>query len=177
MRAGNNMLRDFYEYCDAFRSQPHTNRWGAGCTSGTDVILNRPAQSPGAGMRNGFRLAFFACLVIDTAKTCHYVLQHWHMFRNYSRIGVLNAALICSAGTALAAAVAPEEPVACPEGMVCPEGSKTSGDPADTSSEGPKCQAAQRAIADKGFSEIRKVECSGRYFVFTAWRLETIYII
>ncbi len=140
--------------------------------------LNRPSQSPGAVMRDDFRLAFFcARLFIDAAKSCHYVLQSWHMFRKYSRIAILNAALVCSAGSALAAAVAPEEPVACLEGMVCPEGRQTAKDPVDTSPEGPKCQAARRAIAGKGFSEIRKVECSGRYFVFTAWRLETIYII
>ncbi|MGH6934517.1 MAG: hypothetical protein ACREEE_19045, partial [Dongiaceae bacterium] len=118
-----------------------------------------------------------AGLVIDAAKSCHYVLLLRHMFRKCAGIAILNAALGCSAGSALAGARAPEDPVACPEGMVCPEGRQTAEDRGDTSPGGPKCQAARRAIAGKGFSEIRNIECSGRYFVFTAWRLETMYII
>jgi hypothetical protein len=99
------------------------------------------------------------------------------MVRKYAGIAILNSALVCSAGSALAGAVAPEDPVACSRGMVCPEGRQTGEGPVDTGPGGPKCRAARRAIAGKGFGEIRKVECSGRYFVFTAWRLETFYII
>jgi hypothetical protein len=99
------------------------------------------------------------------------------MLRKFAGIAVLKIALVCLAGPALAGGVAPEDPVACPNGMVCPEPPQTAGNPVDPNPGGPKCRAARRAIAAKGFGQITKIECSGRYFVFTAWRLESFYIV
>jgi hypothetical protein len=100
---------------------------------------------------------------------CHHIMLTGFMLKQLARIALVHAILICPAGLASAGEVGPEDQVACPEGSVCPEPPQKA--------ESQECQAARRTIAAQGFGQIAKIECSGRYSVFTAWRLESFYII
>jgi hypothetical protein len=39
------------------------------------------------------------------------------------------------------------------------------------------CERAQNIIASEGFKEIQTIDCTGQFYVFTAWRLDSFYII
>ena len=41
----------------------------------------------------------------------------------------------------------------------------------------PTCERAQNVIASEGFKEIQTIDCTGQLYVFTAWRLDSFYII
>jgi hypothetical protein len=41
----------------------------------------------------------------------------------------------------------------------------------------PPCERAQNTIASHGFKEVRTIDCTGQFYVFTAWRLDSFYII
>jgi hypothetical protein len=41
----------------------------------------------------------------------------------------------------------------------------------------PTCERAQNIIAREGFKEIQTIDCTGQFYVFTAWRLDSFYII
>jgi hypothetical protein len=39
------------------------------------------------------------------------------------------------------------------------------------------CERAESTIASEGFKEIQTIDCTGEFYVFTAWRLDSFYII
>jgi hypothetical protein len=41
----------------------------------------------------------------------------------------------------------------------------------------PSCERAENTIASEGFKEIQAIDCNGQFYVFTAWRLDSFYII
>jgi hypothetical protein len=41
----------------------------------------------------------------------------------------------------------------------------------------PACERAESTIESEGFVEIQTIDCTGDFYVFTAWRLDSFYII
>jgi hypothetical protein len=84
------------------------------------------------------------------------------------KIATLNAALVFSLALAGANEIAPRAPA--PKGQIAIESSiLLAGNPT--------CERAQKTIASEGFKEIQTIDCTGQFYVFTAWRLDSFYII
>jgi hypothetical protein len=84
-----------------------------------------------------------------------------------------------SAGLAGEEQVAPDNP-ASGQTMIepdKPDDAQTTVTPPPTRSRDVNCRNARRTLRAQGFHHVKTVDCSGRYFDFTAWRLESLYKI
>lgn len=88
------------------------------------------------------------------------------MIKTICKIATLNAALVFSPALVGANEITPEPPAQ--NGQI---------ELSDLLASDPTCERAKNAIVSEGFKEIQTIDCTGEFYVFTAWRLDSFYII